>query len=645
MEFNLLGPVECRSGEQRVDLGPARQRGVLAALLYEPGRVVPTEQLIDRVWGEDRPRGVRNVLYTYLTRLRRALRQAGPAVSPRRESGGYLLDVPERDIDLHRFTAMVRAARVPDLAQERRAELLRSALDLWRGTPLENVAGAWADRVRTSLGHQRVSAAVELAEINLRRGRGRDVVQDMTELLPAHPLAEPLVGAMIKALAAEGRQAEALDVYQSARVRIADALGVEPAAELQELHLSLLRSRPPRPSGPTAASARSRCPRPAQLPAAMGPFVGRLEALRGLDSVLPDQPGAAVAVLTGMAGVGKSALATRWAHSVRHLFPDGQLYADLGAHTGAPADVVGVLTAFLRALGIPDNWIPTGLPEVAALYRTALADRRILVLLDDVPDSELVRPFVPGGQVCAVVATSRNRLDGLCARDGAVRLTLGPLDHYEATELLSRLIGPVAERDTAALTDLARLCDGLPLALRCAASRVSANPRRALADHVRELRAGNLLDLLALDEAHAGIRAEFRRSYDLLAPLEQHTFRLLGCAGPVGLTARELAEPLRANALVAARCADRLAAANLVEVTAAGRYRCRALLAEFAEELADHASLARTGTSEVGSGSGIRKARTAGTAVTPTQASATSPAATNSGVALPHAEATTGAIA
>ncbi|TQS45789.1 tetratricopeptide repeat protein [Cryptosporangium phraense] len=504
-----------------MDLGPVKRRTVLAALLVDVGRPVPVEALIDRVWGDDPPAKAREVLYAHIARIRRLL--ADSAVVERR-SGGYALLVDRDVIDLHRFRSLVADARSDDCPDARRAALLGEALDLWQSTPLADVPGIWATAVREGLEQQRRSAVALWARTESALGHASAVVDRLQELVAAEPLAEPLLVELVRALHLAGRTAEALDTYARARARLIEELGVDPGPELRAAHEAVLRGVPePEPL---------RRPVPAQLPADVPAFTGRASALAELSASLVDGSGAVVvSAVSGTAGVGKTALAIRWAHEVRDRFPDGQLYLDLrGYGTEPPVTPSAALAGFLTALGVSARDLPLDVDERAARYRTELSGRRLLVVLDNASSVEQVRPLLPGSPTCATLVTSRDTLAGLVAVHGAHRLILDLLDPAEAVSLLRSLIGPRVDAEPEAARALAEQCGRLPLALRVAAELAGGRPDSTLADLVAELEDHRArLDLLdAGGDPRADVRAVFSWSYQRLPGPAARMFRRLG---------------------------------------------------------------------------------------------------------------------
>ncbi|MET8763356.1 BTAD domain-containing putative transcriptional regulator [Lentzea sp. NPDC004782] len=414
MKFRLLGSIEAEASGRSIPLGPPRQRGILAVLAADAGRLVLMDTLVDRVWGDAAPAQVRDSLYTYVARLRRALAGSdGQAVLVRR-TRGYVLDVAPEAVDLHQFRDLVGRARQPHLDVHQRIELLRSALAQWSGTPLAAMPGEWADAVRQVWQGQRIDAAVEWAEAELSVSGPTAVIDTLTGMLIQHPLHEPLVGALMRAMHAAGRTGEALDIYARLRAELAEQLGIDPSAPLQLVHRELLRPEAGLPAAMRVV--------PTQLPADVDPFLGRsseLSELRDqLAGVRAGAPGRVVSMITGAAGTGKTTLAVHFGHQTRDQFPDGQLYVDLGS----PMSTGDALGSMLRAMGVTSRGIPSNLDERAGLYRTLLGRRRMLVVLDGASSVKQVRPLLPGTASCLVLVISRDDLPGLEAR----RVELGP---------------------------------------------------------------------------------------------------------------------------------------------------------------------------------------------------------------------------
>jgi len=610
VSLRLLGPVQVWAGSTQVPAGPPRQCAVLAALVVDAGRLVPVDVLVDRVWGEDPPAQVRRTLHAHITRVRRTVEQVG-AVNGRpigvlRRSGGYLLDVDPDQVDLHRFRRLTAQARTLGAGDEQRLGLLRAALGLWRGEPLAGVTGEWADRMRRSWRPEQVAAVVAWADAELRSGDPGAVPGPVRELAEEQPLVEPLAAVLMQAHAAAGRTADALAVFAGIRRRLAAELGADPGPELRALHQALLRGEhpaPPRATAPAPASAPAPVPTsapapaapapvPAQLPADVPGFTGRAAELAWLDGLLAgtgtEAPAAVlVTVVSGTAGVGKTALAVHWAHRVADRFPDGQLYVNLRGFDpgGQLVEASRALRGLLGALGVPARRIPADLDTQAALYRSLLAGRRMLVLLDNARDAEQVRPLLPGAPTAVVAVTSRDQLAGLIA-DGAHPFALELLRGSEARELLEHRLDPVRiAADPDAVEQMITACARLPLALTIAAARAAIHPRAALAPLAAELTraAGGGPDA---GEVIGRVRAVFSWSYAALPAGAARLFRLLGLHPGPDISTAATASLAAVPPAEAGRLLAELTRVGLLAEPTPGRYGFHDLLAGYAADLA-----------------------------------------------------------
>jgi len=608
LEFRVLGPVEVESAGQRIEIGHARQRAVLAVLLLDLGRVVPMDLLIDRIWGDDPPASVRNVIYGYAARLKAAITGAGePGVGLRRQAGGYLLEARPEQCDLHQFRRMVKQAVVAD-GDEQAMMLLRGALGLWNGAALSGLSGSWLEGMRDSLELERYTARLDLNDIVLRQGQHSSLISELSEAAPAHPADERLIGQLMLALYRSGRQADALRLFEQTRHRLADDFGADPSPELQALHQQILRLDPalavPAPIVPLRADDRTDQATatvvPRELPPDVGAFTGRAAELAGLDRLLalpapadvaggPDQAEAVViSAVSGTAGVGKTALAVRWAHRAAAHFPDGQLYVNLrGYDPGEPVAAADALAGFLRSLGLTGPDIPADVDERAARYRTLMAGRHMLVLLDNASGAEQVRPLLPGAAGCRVLITSRDALTGLVARDGARRLDLDLLPAADAITLLRTLIGARVDAEPGAAGVLATRCARLPLALRVAAELAAARPASPLAELADELT--DMQERLALldtdGDPRATVRAVFSWSYRNLDAPAATTFRLLGTDPGPDLDPYAAAALTGTTVQQTRRVLRYLARAHLIQPTGNGRYSLHDLLRAYARDL------------------------------------------------------------
>ena len=570
MRFRVLGTVEASVDGAPVDLGSRKQRLVLAVLLLEAGRPVALDRLVDLLWPTAPPASARNTVQALVSRLRAVFRAAGgPELVT--EGAGYVLRAEPETVDAHRFTALVRRARAAD--DETAVALLAEALALWRGDALAGAASAeLADRLLAGLHEARWSALEDRIDAQLRLGRGRDVLAELTALVAAHPLRQRFVGQLMLALHREGRTDAALAAYRDLRTRLADDLGLDPAPELTRLQSAILAADP---------ALDAVAVRPAQLPHDVRGFTGRAAELARLDEPAAG-PGPDIRVLTGTAGVGKTALAVRWAHRVRDRFPDGQLYLDLRGFDPDHEPLTPAVAAaqLLRALGTDPRAIPPDPDGRTALWRSLLADRRVLVLLDNARDSAQVTPLLPPSGT--VLVTSRQRLGDLIARTGARPVPLTVLPAADSRQLLETVLGrSVVAAEAAAAGELARLCGHLPLALRLAAANLG--DAGGLADLARELADGDPLAGLSVDGAEeSAVTTAFSVSYRALPAEHRLLFRRLALVpgqtftAPVAAALAEVAEGRAGQQLKA------LAAAHLVERHLPGRYRFHDLLHSYA---------------------------------------------------------------
>ena len=601
-EFGVLGPVEARIGGCPIDLGHSRQRCVLGVLLVEAGRPVTVEKIIDRVWGEDAPQRASGALYSYLSRLRRAVADAG-GVEIKRQPSGYLLTADPQTVDLHRFRRLVTLARTAE-SDRAAVELITEALELWRGEPFAGLDTPWLNSMRETLSGERFAAELDRNDVLLRLGRHGEMLPALAAAVAEHPLDERLAEQSMLALYRCGRQADADEQYRRIRRTLADELGSDPGASLRRLHERILAADPaldaPAESVPAEIATAPKAQVPSQLPADVRAFTGRTQELAVLDGLLRppsgEDPPLPIALVSGTAGVGKSALAVRWAHRVREAFPDGQLYVNLrGYDAEQPVAVADALAGFLTALGVQGPEIPPGVDERAGRYRSELAGRRMLVLLDNASSVEQVRPLLPGTGSCLVLITSRDSLPGMVAVHGAERVNLDLLPLPDAVGLLRRLIGARVDREPSAAADLAAACARLPLALRIAAELAAARTDESLAELVAELGDHQeRLDMLdAGGDPRADPRAVFSWSYQNLPEDAARAFRLLGLHPGDNVHVDAVAALTGTRRGEARRLLGALVRASLVQAGAGGRYGMHDLLRAYAAELSgEHDSAA-----------------------------------------------------
>ncbi|MFJ2771953.1 BTAD domain-containing putative transcriptional regulator [Streptomyces sp. NPDC087300] len=583
--FSVLGPVRAWHGTEQLNTGSPQQRALLAALLLREGRTATAAELIDALWGDEPPSQALAAVRTYASRLRKVL-PPGVLLS---ESGGYAVRVAEGALDLTAaedlWAAAEKARGVGDLCEAR--SLVNEALGLWDGGPLANVPGPYADTQRTRLEEWRLQLVESRLDMDLEQGCHAEAVSELTALTAAHPLRERLRELLMLALYRSGRQAEALAVYADTRRLLADELGVDPRPGLKDLQQRILQADPAltEPSStdpePTATVVR-----PAQLPATVPDFTGRASFVDELKDILSTAEGRVMAVsaLAGIGGVGKTTLAVHVAHAARTHFPDGQLYVDLQGAGARAAEPETVLGAFLRALGTVDSAIPDSLAERAALYRSALDGRRVLVLLDNARDAAQVRPLLPGMEGCAALVTSRVRMVDLA---GAHLIDLDVMSPEEALLLFTRIVGEerVTSERKAAL-DVVAACGFLPLAIRIAASRLAS--RRTWT--VSTLAAKLADERRRLDELQAGdlaVKATFELGYGQLEPAQARAFRLLGLADGPDLSLAAASAILDLPLEDAEDILESLVDTSLVESAAPGRYRYHDLVRLYARACAE----------------------------------------------------------
>ncbi|AZM53849.1 AfsR family transcriptional regulator [Streptomyces sp. WAC 01529] len=583
--FSVLGPVRAWYGTEQLPTGSPQQRALLAALLLRDGRTATASELIDALWGEEPPSQALAAVRTYASRLRKVL-PPGVLVS---ESGGYSLQVADGALDLalaeDLWAAAEKARGIGDLRQAR--TLVNKSLDLWDGEPLAGVPGPYADTQRTRLDEWRLQLIESRLDMDLEVGCHAEAVSELTALTAAHPLRERLRELLMLALYRSGRQAEALAVYADTRRLLADELGVDPRPGLKDLQQRILQADPalaePAAGEPEPAAT---VVRPAQLPATVPDFTGRASFVGELSDILSSAEGRVMAVsaLAGIGGVGKTTLAVHVAHVARTHFPDGQLYVDLQGAGARAAEPETVLGAFLRALGTPDSAIPDSLEERAALYRSVLDGRRVLVLLDNARDAAQVRPLLPGMEGCAALVTSRVRMVDLA---GAHLVDLDVMSPEEALLLFTRIVGDervTSEREAA--LDVVAACGFLPLAIRIAASRLAA--RRTWT--VSTLAAKLADERRRLDELQAGdlaVKATFELGYGQLEPPQARAFRLLGLADGPDLSLAAAAAILDLPLEETEDLLESLVDTSLVESAAPGRYRYHDLVRLYARACAD----------------------------------------------------------
>ncbi|GAB3400334.1 AfsR/SARP family transcriptional regulator [Flindersiella endophytica] len=616
LSFGVLGPLEVRAGDVVIPISAGKLRVVLATLLISANRLVPATELIERLWGSNPPATARATLATYVMRLRRELtaQVAEPAADPiQTRPEGYLLEVEADRLDLLRFTRLLADARRYADQPATELALLYEALALWRGPALVDAPSESLQRdVVPRLEEQRLRTIERRIDLELADGLHAELVGELTALTAEHRLRERTWCQLMIALYRCGRQADALEAFARLRSWYVEDLGLEPGSEIRRLQEQILAGDPaldltspapavtatePEPERP--ASWVPRC----QLPPAIGDFVGRAtlmeEVLTRLGSASPgtadDAAGAAsppIVVISGTPGSGKSTLAIRVAHRLRQRYPDGQLFVRLDGAGPAPRDPSDVLAELLIGSGLPPDDLPEGVDARAAVLRARLADRQVLVVLDDAAGTSHVLPLLPGTSSCAVLVTSRRRLADL---PGAWSVRPGAFGTGDALDLLTRMLGPQrVAAEALAAREIADACGGLPLALRIIGARLATRPSAGL-----DGLAARLSDeKRRLDELRSGdleVRSSLALSYQGLPPGAALAFRRLGLLGPIDVPA--WAVGVLADESDGERLVEQLMEASLLsetglDPTGEPRYRLHDLLVVYAAELAASDSVA-----------------------------------------------------
>ena len=597
IRYSVLGPVRAWLPGAEIELGSPRQRTVLVALLLELNRPVSLASIIDAVWGQEPPRDARNCVYTYVSRLRRAMR---PAEAPEGKhsvlfstKAGYQLAGDPGRVDVVAFEQQCATARdcYRRGDKEAAAAAISAAMSLWGGEPFGGLAGPRVEAERVRLAELHLAALELLAEIRLDGPEAAEVAAELSALVREYPLRERLRELLMLALYRAGRQGDALRAFQDLRAVLTEDLGVEPGPAIQQLHQRILAADPAL-SIADEAGPHPAFPVPHQLPAITADFVGRDTQLHQLNRLLANAGGnggtVVISAIDGTAGIGKTALALHWAHHIAGQFPGGQLYLNMRGFdpSGTPVRPVNALHAFLEALGVARERIPATLESRAALYRSVLAERQVLVVLDNARDVTQVRPLLPARPGCLVVVTSRNRLVGLVAQEGAHPLTLDALSTAEATALLARRLGSGrVAAEPQAVAELISGCGGLPLALAIVAARAAAHPHLPLAALAAELSHTTArLDVLDAGEPYTSLRTVLSWSAQALEPPIAEVFGLLGLAPGADISlaaaASLIAQPVtRTRAILLA-----LENAHLLRQDSPGRYRMHDLVRLYAAE-------------------------------------------------------------
>jgi DNA-binding SARP family transcriptional activator len=585
IEFRVLGPVEILEDGRTLGPATAQMRCVLAMLVLDLGRVVAAGRLASALWGSNPPASARNSIRVCVTKLRKLL-AADPMVEIVTVGEGWRLTCDPERVDLYRFRDLVGRARGGPAAEA--GPLLREGLSLWRGPALADVNGHWlTGAIGEGLEDERLAAIEDRIARDLESGDHQAVVPELSILVAEHPLRERPTQLLMSALHRSGRTVEGLQVYQRARMRLVEDLGIEPSAVLQNAHQRLLKGSEEPETDPSRT-----VPLPRQLPGDVAVFAGRATHLSHLDDLLSrsEREGRTlVATIAGIPGSGKTTLAVHWAHRVADRFPDGQLYLNLRGFdaSGEVLDPADAVLRFLEALGVSAANIPAEADARSALYRSLLADRRMLIVLDNARDEAQVLPLLPGSTRCCVIVTGRAQLAGLAARHGAHLLQLDVFDAGESRDLLIGRIGTTRVQDEPEAAErIIEHCAGLPLSLTMVAARAAVQADFALSSLAAELeRSEDVLDAFESPDSTIDLRTVFSWSYLRLSPEAARLFRLLGLHWGPAFTAEAAASlagvPLRA----VTRLIRELCRMQLVAEHAPGRFELHDLLGAYAAEL------------------------------------------------------------
>ncbi|MEU0031517.1 BTAD domain-containing putative transcriptional regulator [Streptomyces sp. NPDC006335] len=601
--LSVLGPLEAWTDGKPLRFGSPARRAVLGLLLLDPGVPVHRDAIVDLLWGDAPPRTAVSLVQAHVSRIRRALkgsrRVGGDDEVIDSFGGAYRLSLSAMEVDLLDFRDLAaRAAAAREDGEDATAvEYYERAMSLWRGEPFADVAALRGHPGITALRQELVGVLLQYAELTRELGQHNRALVRLQALADAEPLNERVHAYLMIALAGSGQQADAIRVYEGVRSRLDRELGLYPGEELADAYMRVLRQdlrapdREPTHARMPPIAAAAGHPVPRQLPAAPRCFTGRAGELAWL-SALAEQDmthakGVVIAALTGTAGIGKTALAVHWAHQMAPRFPGGQLFVNLrgSGPSGTPVAPADAVAGVLLSLGVPPGRIPPDIDGRAALYRSLLADCRMLIVLDDAHDAEQVRPLLPGSPTCLVLITSRSWLTGLAA-EGAHLMTLGALPENESRKLLAlHLRARSTTADPAVINELAASCGGLPLAVCDAATRAVVSPGLPLATLASELPdTRRRLDAPDAREPVSGLRAVFSWSRARLGSLASRLFRLLGIYPGPDITvpvAASLAAltPGQTRLALGELCAEHLLTEHLP-----GRYTCHELLRSYAAE-------------------------------------------------------------
>lgn len=596
VEFEILGPTTLHVNGQRIPLGAAKQRGMLALLLYHVGEPVRVSTIVEHLWEGRDPETCRQGLYALVSRIRASLHKAGGGNSLIRLNSlaAYRLNVDPRLIDYHRFRNLTTRAREASGRKQysTAASLLGDALRLWKDEPVADLRGERAEHIRRYMTDGWLNAHKVLAECRLSLGQPDTVLVQLDPLVRVHDIDEVLARHWIAALCATGREDDARTFFTAFRARYRKATkqepNIEPPGAARIVPATGVASRTIRLNARPEHSAFEYA-RPRQLPNDIGDFCGQQALLAELDSLTdPDGTGPKIVAISGMPGAGKTTLAIHWAHRQRHRFPDGQLYLNASAHGPTPpVEPEEAIGRLLRAFDVPADRIPTGTDQRRDRLNQLLTGRRVLIVLDNARDADQVRPLLSTSETCVMLVTSRNRLRGLSIREGVRCITVPPLPAADCQLLLDRVIGTArTTAEPAALDALVQLSGGLPLALRIIGEHVAERSRATIADLVDQL-TQHLLDD-GEDVGEPNLRTVFAWSYNSLDPAAARLFRILGLHPGLTISTEAAAAVSGANVFQTQRLLDTLARVHLIDHDAARRYRFHELLRMYAADRAHH---------------------------------------------------------
>ncbi|UPT23391.1 AfsR/SARP family transcriptional regulator [Thermobifida alba] len=599
VQFNLLGPIEIIHNDVNITPTAPKPRQVVSLLLLRRNTVVQTRELIDELWRESPPPSAMTTLQTYIYKLRKILLEHGNGDCLSTRPGGYMLTVPDTMVDLSRFEKEAHEGRLllESGDSEKAARTLRSALALWRGPALLDVAhGDLLSSYVTRLEELRFRTLELRIEADLRLGHHRETISELKSLVLTHPLHEKLHASLMIALSRSGRRHEALEMYQKLRRTMIEDLGLEPGHDLRELHQSLLSDDfvhppaekplhkhapqqrravepltvPPHGTGLSKRTPRGQRPFPTQLPPDLADFTGHTAVLEKITAGLApgdsgtQPPVTRTVAISGMPGVGKSSLAIRLAHRLRPRFEDGYLYVDLQGAAGTQATIGHVLQQLLQTLGVTPDGLPATLEEQGRMFRSLCSRTRLLMILDGASSTADVRPLLLDAPNCATIITSRRRLHGLI---GVWSVEMSPLGRSESVELLRSIVGASRlDRAPRAVERLVNASGGFPPALRSIGDHLAAAPGLRI-DEVAE----QLLDSSGPpDMLHVGgsdLKSRFDSCYASLNRVDQSAFRLLSMLSPDGFRIGTAAGLLGVDVQDAEHTLERLVDHHLITVS------------------------------------------------------------------------------